>query len=160
MTAIHSAQSREMNLRRLLVAVDLNWARATTPEDEHATTHRARFGQTRTCRSRLGAHAAELVVQLLDAGVEVEVDARDPGLGNLDEAWRQARSRAAIRRRDRVPRWSQHNAVATPSAGSDPGDNAIAALEEQNDPGRRRVAWLHVVADRPNRAAHHHSSQT
>jgi hypothetical protein len=114
----------------------------------------------KTCRSGLGAHVAELVVQLLDAGVEMKVDARDPGLGNLNEAWRQARSRAAIRRRDRVPPWSQHNAVATPSAGGDPGDNAIAALEAENDPGRRRVAWLRVVADRPNRAAHQHSAQT
>ena len=98
--------------------------------------------------------------ELLDPGVEVEVDSCDPVSWYAYDAWRQSCSDPAAGHLNRVGAGPQRDRVLARPRCLDHGDHRAVTFELEKDSRRRHVTWLVEAADRLRRPLHHQSAET
>jgi hypothetical protein len=99
--------------------------------------------------------------ELLEPGVEVEIDARDPSSSYAYDAWRQSGSDpAAAGDLDVIGAGPQRDRVPARRRCLHLGDHLAVTFELDNDSCRRLLARLVDAADRLRWTLHHQSAET
>ena len=98
--------------------------------------------------------------ELLDPGVEVEIDSCDPASGYAYETWRQSCSDPAAGYLNRVEAGPQPDRVPARLRCLHLGDRRAVTFELEKDSRRGRVTGLVGGTDRLRRPLHHQSAET
>jgi len=98
--------------------------------------------------------------ELLDPGVEVEIDSCDPASGYAYDTWRQSCSDPAAGYLNRVEAGPQPDRVPARLRCLHLGDRRAVTFELEKDSRRRRVTGLVGGTDRLRRPLHHQSAET